>query len=67
MREIIKDKNFRLLGYIDHLSNGDKVVTTSMGSILGYYRKSLDITTNLTGSILARCDAAVCLLFGVKF
>ena len=67
MREIIKNKNFSLLGYIDHLPNGDKVVTTTSGRLLGYYRKNLNITTNVSGTILARCDAAVCLLFGVEF
>ena len=54
MRETIKDKNFRTLGYIDYKSNGDKVVTTFTGKILGYYRKNIDATTDLTGSILAR-------------
>ena len=35
--------------------------------ILGYYRKSLNCTTNVSGTILARCDAAVCLLFECEF
>lgn len=67
MKETIKDRNYRTLGYIEYKSNGDKVVTTLTGKILGYYRKNINATTDLTGTILARCDAAVCLLFDVKF
>ena len=67
LRETIRDKNFRILGYIEHKPNGDKVVTTVTGKLMGYYRKSMNVTTNYTGSILARCDAVVCLLFDVNF
>lgn len=67
MREKIIDKNFRILGYVETKSNGDKVVTTTSGKILGYYRKSINCTTNISGTILARCDAAVCLLFECEF
>lgn len=67
MKETIKDKNYRILGYVETKSNGDKVVTTFTGQILGYYRKNMDVTTDLVGRVLARCDAAVALLFDGKF
>lgn len=67
MKEVIKDKNYRILGYIDNKPNGDKEVTTFTGKILGYYRKNMDATTDFSGRVLARCDAAVCLLFDAKF
>jgi len=67
LRETIQDKSYRTLGYIEHKSNGDKVVTNITGKILGYYRKSMNATTDYMGRILARCDAAVALLFNAEF
>lgn len=66
MKEVIKDKNFRILGYIETKPNGDKVATTVSGKILGYYRKSLNITTDYMGNIIARADVCSYLVFNER-
>lgn len=66
MKEEIKDRNFRLLGYIETKSNGDRVATNVYGKILGYYRKNINATTDFTGSIIARGDVCSYLVFNER-
>ena len=43
-REPITDFYGRILGYVEHKPNGDKVLTAFSGVILGYYIKSTNQT-----------------------
>ena len=58
----IKDFYNRVIGRIETLSNGDKVVRDFYNKILGYYRKREDVTTDFYGRIVARGEACSILL-----
>lgn len=52
----------KIMGTVETQNNGDKTVRDFYGKILGYYRKSRDVTTDFYGKIIARGDAAVGLI-----
>lgn len=60
--ETIKDVNYRIIGYLEHQSNGDIVVKDSSFRILGYYRSSSDTTLNVNYQILYHGNMAAALL-----
>ena len=60
--ETIKDASFRIIGYLEHQSNGDIVVKDSSFRILGYYRRSNDTTINSSFRILYYGNMAAALL-----
>lgn len=62
-REAIRNFHGVTLGYVETSYNGDKTVTDFGGTILGYYRKDQNITTNFYGQIRVRGDAAVAFIF----
>ena len=62
MEETIRTFAGQIIGYVKTLSNGDKEVRDFYHRILGYYRKSQDITTNFIGQILYRGDMSAALL-----
>lgn len=62
MEETIRTYSGMIVGRIKTLSNGDKEVRNFSYQILGYYRKSRDVTTDMTGRILYRGDMAAALL-----
>lgn len=62
MEEIIKDFYGKVLGKIKTLPNGDKEVRDFYNHILGYYRRSQNITTDFYGKIIARGDCCTMLL-----
>ena len=66
MKEEIKDRNFRLLGYIETKPNGDRVATNVYGKILGYYRKGRNTTTDFVGNIIAIGDVCSYLVFNER-
>ena len=66
MKEEIKNRNFRLLGYIETKSNGDRVATNTYGKILGYYRKGTNTTTDFMGGIIAIGDVCSYLVFNER-
>ena len=55
-RQTIKDRYGSIIGFIDVESNGDKTVRSPNGSVLGYYRKAMNVTVNTYGSIIAQGD-----------
>jgi hypothetical protein len=64
--ETIKDSAFRSIAILTYEDNGDiKVQDWSSRMIVGYYRKSRDITTDFYGRIIARGNA-VGMLIGRK-
>ncbi len=52
MREEIKDFSGRIIGYLDHQSNGDIIAKDSSFRILGRYDKAMDVTKDFYGRIL---------------
>ena len=57
-KETIIDFSGRIIGYIDTKPNGDKVVTSWTGKILGTYYKNRDVTCDFYGRILYRGDCS---------
>jgi hypothetical protein len=55
----IKEWSGKILGYVQTHSNGDKTITNFYGVILGYYRKSSNVTTNFHGRMISQGDTAV--------
>ncbi|MBQ8738672.1 MAG: hypothetical protein IJZ04_04155 [Clostridia bacterium] len=53
-KEAIKEFSGRIIGYIDTKPNGDKVVSSWTGKILGTYFKSRNVTCDFYGRIIAR-------------
>lgn len=66
MEETIRDYAGMIVGHIKTLPNGDKEVRNYSYKLLGYYRKSRDVTTDITGRILFRGDMAAALLVLIK-
>ena len=62
MEETIRTVSGMIIGKIKTLPNGDKEVRNYSGMIIGYYRKSNDVTTDVTGRILYRGDMSAALL-----
>ena len=58
----IRDRNGSIIGKIDVLSNGDKIIMDKNGKILGRYKKSQNLTIDDRGYIVARCEALMMLL-----
>ena len=62
-KETIAEYSGRVIGTIETDSSGNKTVRNFSGTILGYYKKSMNATTDYTGKILYRGDASAALLF----
>lgn len=62
--EYIKNFQQQILGTVDTLESGDQVARDfpSM-KILGYYRKSRDVTTDFFGRVIAQGNCVVSLIF----
>ena len=58
----IKDFYGKILGTIETLSNGDKIIRDFYGKILGRYDKRMDLTRDFYGRIVARGDQSAMLL-----
>lgn len=64
--ETIRDASYRNISIITYQDNGDIMVQDwESRKIVGYYRKSRDVTTDFYGKILARGNA-VGMLIGRK-
>ena len=63
MRETLKDSSFRILGYIETRSSGEKVAMDSNFRILGYYYPGRNVTQDAQFRIIAYCDALSYLIF----
>ena len=62
MKETIKEFSGRIVGYIDHLPNGDTVVTDFYNKRLGGYSRSQNVTKDFYGKILYYGDMSAALL-----
>ena len=61
-REKITDFSGRILGYVEHKLNGDKVLSAFSGAILGFYFKSTNQTQDFYGRIVGYGDVLMTLL-----
>ena len=61
-REILKDRNFLIIGYIDTKPNGDKVLFDRNLLILGYYEAHSDLTKDRNFIIVGHGDILTSLL-----
>lgn len=64
MKDVIKDFNGRIIGYVEELSNKDKRVTDFYGRVIGYYRKRDNTTRDFYNRIVARGDQVGILFIG---
>ena len=61
-REAIRDQSGKILGWIDHEANGNKLLRDFSGKILGKYNKSIDVTQDFYGRQIAKGDCLMILL-----
>lgn len=61
-KEYVKEFSGKIIGSIETLPNGDKIVRDFYNVILGKYDKAFDVTRKFNGQIIARGDQAAMLL-----
>ena len=66
MIETIREFSGMSIGTIETDCNGDKTVRNFSGVVLGYYKKSSNVTTDFYGRILYKGDMASALLILIK-
>lgn len=65
MKEPIREFSGLILGYRE--DQGNRIVATSfVGTVLGYYDKQRDVTTDFVGTIIARGDVTASLIMNSK-
>ena len=55
-RQVIKDRNDRILGYIETLANERQKATDRNSNLLGYFDPQRNITTDASGRTLAKAN-----------
>lgn len=64
MEDYIKEFNGQIIGVIRTEPNGDKIAFEFPSrKILGFYKKNMDITTDLLGRPVSRGDTVVSLIY----
>lgn len=61
--QTIRDSRGMILGTIKTEANGDQTARALGGKILGYYRASRDVTTDVGGRIIARGNCVSALIY----
>lgn len=61
-RITLKDSNYKIIGYVEINSNGDKTLKSASYKILGYYQKSTDLTKDANYKIIGHGDILTTLL-----
>ena len=61
-RITLKDSRFRIIGYVDIDSNGNKTLRNEKFQILGYYKANQNITQDSSFRIVGRGDILTSLL-----
>lgn len=62
MKELLKTYNGKPWGWIETLPNGDVECRDWHGRVVGWYRKSRNVTTDFNGRIIARGNVVTILL-----
>lgn len=55
--EVIRDFYGKIIGYVETLPNGDKIVKNFYRKVLGRYDKASNTTRDFYGKIVARGDS----------
>ena len=55
-RQAIKDRNDRILGYIETLANGRQKATDRNSNLLGWFDPQRDVTTDASSRVLAKAN-----------
>ena len=55
-RQVIKDRNDRILGYIETLANGRQKATDRNSNLLGYFDPQSNVTTDASSRVLAKAN-----------
>lgn len=58
----LKDKNYRIIGYVEVKDNGDKTLKDANYRIKGYYDARANVTKDSNYRIVAHCDVLTSLL-----
>jgi hypothetical protein len=53
-RQIIKDRDFRIIGYIEDISGNRQKAMDAKFNVLGYYDHQRDVTTDAHFSLVGR-------------
>ena len=61
-RQVIKDRNDRILGYIETLAGGRQKATDRNSNLLGYFDPQSNITTDASGRTLAKANVLLGLI-----
>ena len=61
-KETLRDFHGRIIGYVETYPNGNKRLTDFHNRILGTYDKSLNVTKDFYGRIVAKGDCLTMLL-----
>lgn len=61
-RITLKDAQFRIIGYVDIESNGNKTLRDAQFRILGYYKANQNVTQDFSFRIVGRGDILTSLL-----
>lgn len=65
--DYIKDFQGRIIGILRYKANGDiEAVEFASRKIIGFYRASIDRTTDFVGRVIAQGNAAVSLIYDAK-
>ena len=62
MQDNIRDRNGRIMGFVDTDPQGNKIARTREGKIVGYYKANTGITTDPYGKIVSYSDVVVSLI-----
>ena len=55
-RQVIKDRNDRILGYIETLANGRQKATDRSSNLLGWFDPQRNVTTDASSRVLATAN-----------
>ena len=55
-RQAIKDRNDRILGYIETLANGRQKATDRSSNLLGWFDPQRNVTTDASSRVLAKAN-----------
>lgn len=64
--QVVKDFNFKIIGFIETNDDGSKVVKDFYRRVLGKYDPRADVTKDFYGRVVARGDATSILLNNKK-
>lgn len=62
-QESIRLFSGQVIGWVETESNGDKIYKNFAGQVLGYYRKSRNVTTDWYGRVTSYGDTGVVFIF----